>query len=234
MFNGDKINRMIYDNGLTQINSIYFNASLAYPDPLTKLSRFNTRDNVSQALSFIDQSALNLTDGVIVNPDNEPVSLTLLLTRPSEEKLALHYQKWLRRIGINLIVRTVDNAQYLRHLQAFDFDLAIAEWRNSLSPGAEQYQYWGTQAAEQSGSFNYAGVQSEEIDHAIQKLIHAKSYDRLREAAHDIDREFMKGYYGIPLFANTKDYFIVNRNIASPDNHALYGAIVETWWQNNL
>ena len=45
----------------------------------------------------------------------------------------------------------------------------------SLNPGNEQAQFWGSAAAVQNGNYNYAGIRNPVIDEVISKLVTAKT-----------------------------------------------------------
>jgi microcin C transport system substrate-binding protein len=49
----------------------------------------------------------------------------------------LSYQDSLTRLGIDSTVRTVDSIQYEDRLRNFDFDIVVASWEESLTPGNE-------------------------------------------------------------------------------------------------
>ena len=68
-------------------------------------------------------------------------------------------------------MRTVDSSQWINRIQAFDFDMIVFSWGQSLSPGNEQKNWWGSDAANQVGSMNVVGVQDQVIDEIINKLI---------------------------------------------------------------
>ena len=61
----------------------------------------------------------------------------------------------------------VDATQFEARRIAFDFDMMEYRWEQSLSPGNEQYFYWGSKAAGEQGSRNYMGVKSKAIDAMI-------------------------------------------------------------------
>src|SRR3546814_13980592 len=50
--------------------------------------------------------------------------------------------------------RLVDTSQYIQRLRARDFDMFIANVAQSLSPGNEQREYWGSAAADEPSSRN--------------------------------------------------------------------------------
>ncbi len=60
----------------------------------------------------------------------------------------LFYKPSLERLGITVSVRTVDEAQFTNRERNWDFDSMTNVWGQSLSPGNEQRDYWGTAAAD--------------------------------------------------------------------------------------
>ena len=76
-------------------------------------------------------------------------------------------------------VRMVDTAQYENRLRQWDFDIVIANWGESLSPGNEQRGYWGSAAADQPGSRNLVGIKNPAVDTLIDRVIYAKDRDEL-------------------------------------------------------
>jgi hypothetical protein len=52
----------------------------------------------------------------------------------------------------------VDTPQYQYRTDNFDFDMVVNVWGQSLSPGNEQRNYWGSRAASEPGSDNLAGI----------------------------------------------------------------------------
>src|ERR1700744_4538649 len=70
-------------------------------------------------------------------------------------------------IGVTVSVRTVDDVQYQNRLRNFDFDLTTVLWGQSISPGNEQRDYFGSAAADRHGSTNYPGIKKPAVDHRI-------------------------------------------------------------------
>ena len=87
------------------------------------------------------------------------VEILGLTSDPSgAERLILFYKPALVRLGIDVNVRSVDDVQYENRLRDFDFDIIIATWPQSLSPGNEQRDLWSSRAADTQGSRNYVGI----------------------------------------------------------------------------
>ena len=116
----------------------------------------------------------------------------------------LFYKPSLERIGITVSVRTVDDAQYENRLRNWDFDIIIASWGESLSPGNEQRGFWGSQAADQPGSRNLVGIKNPAVDALIDRVIFAKDRDDLVAATKALDRVLLWNFYVVPQWTYGK------------------------------
>ena len=95
-------------------------------------------------------------------------------------------------------MRLVDQSQYLNRIRAQDFDMIVSGWGQSESPGNEQRGYWGSYAADQLGSSNYAGIKDPVIDELIELVIQAPDRESLVFRTRALDRVLLSGYYVIP------------------------------------
>jgi microcin C transport system substrate-binding protein len=160
----------------------------------------NVRSNRRESLRLLKEAGFEIKDQKLVDPSGKPVSVEFLNQDPSGERLILFYKPALERLGINVSVRTVDNVQYQNRLRSFDFDIVTDVWGQSLSPGNEQLEYWGSRAADQPGSQNTAGIKHPAIDELIQKVIFAKDRATLVAATKALDRVLLWNFYVVPQF----------------------------------
>ncbi len=72
----------------------------------------------------------------------------------------------------------------------------------SLSPGNEQLDFWGSEAAERPQSQNYAGIKNEAVDKLIDVLITAPDRDTLIAATRALDRVLLHNDYMVPQFTS--------------------------------
>ena len=82
----------------------------------------------------------------------------------------------------------VDSAQYTRRLNVFDYDIVVGSFAQSDSPGNEQRDFWGSEAAGREGSQNLIGVKDPAIDKLIDHVIFAKDRAELVAATRALDR----------------------------------------------
>lgn len=87
-----------------------------------------------------------------------PLKFEILLAHPLYEGVALHFVRNLERLGIEVTVTTVDPVLYARRLATSDFDMVVDRVGQSLAPGMDQREYWGSAEAYMDGSRNIAGV----------------------------------------------------------------------------
>jgi microcin C transport system substrate-binding protein len=160
----------------------------------------SVRANLREAMKLLKDANYPIKDGKLVDPAGKPVTVEILVQDPSSERIALFYKPSLERIGVTTSIRTVDDAQYQNRLRSFDFDVIIDTWGESLSPGNEQREYWGSQAARQPGSKNTIGITNPAVDALIDRVIYAKDRSDLVAATKALDRVLLWNFYVVPQF----------------------------------
>jgi peptide/nickel transport system substrate-binding protein len=160
-----------------------------------------------------------------------PFTFEILVTTRDQERIALAYQRDLKRAGIEASVRAVDPVQFDQRRLGYEFDMLQNRWDQSLSPGNEQSFYFGSQAADIPGTRNYMGAKEPAIDALIAVLLEARERPEFVSAVRALDRALMSGFYAIPVF-NMRDQWIARWNrIERPKAAALTGYLPETWWR---
>ena len=253
-FDSDRINNLFYDGKFKRIHSYFPNSELAHsgmptgreleilsqykdqlPDSVfsatVKDDADNKRAQLRESLRLLKEAGYEIQDQNLVNvKTGEPLELELLLTSSTEEKIALFYKEALQRLGVRLNIRTVDAAQFTGRLDQFDYDMVSYQWVNSLSPGNEQMNYWGSAAATNNGSRNYAGANSPVIDALAMGIGASETRDELKAYTHALDRVLTNGYYSIPLFYLGADFIAHDQYLKSVDTTPMYGTVLESWW----
>ncbi|HAX91701.1 MAG TPA: hypothetical protein DCY07_05780, partial [Rhodospirillaceae bacterium] len=137
----------------------------------------------------------------------------------------------LERLGIQASFRNVDSSQYQNMMNDFDFDMTVHVFGQSLSPGNEQRDFWGSAKADQKGSRNLIGVRDPVVDELIEKLIHAKDRAELVTLCRTLDRVLLWGHYVIPHW-NFGAYRVAYWNkFGMPAVNPKYGFdLTSLWW----
>ena len=149
------------------------------------------RANMRAATNLLGQAGWEADSaGVLRNGNGDPFRFTILLRQGSSDVLAIAeiYSESLSRLGMDVTVTQIDSAQYTERTNAFDFDMTYYLRGLSLSPGAEQRLYWGSDAATAEGSRNWMGVQSPAIDALIERLVTSSEQEDFIASARALDR----------------------------------------------
>jgi microcin C transport system substrate-binding protein len=158
------------------------------------------RANLRESARLMKEAGFEVRERKLVDAAGKPVTVEILVQDPSAERIALFYKPSLERIGVTTSIRVVDDAQYQNRLRSFDFDIIIDLWGESLSPGNEQREFWGSQTANQPGSKNTIGIRNPAIDALIDKVIFAKDRAGLVAATKALDRVLLWNFYVVPQF----------------------------------
>jgi microcin C transport system substrate-binding protein len=200
-----------------------------YQPPATDGSG-NIRDGAREALRLLGEAGWTIKGQKLTNARGEPMQFEVLLSDPTWERIALPFVKNLERLGVAARVRTVDAAQYEKRQDDFDFDLAVFVWGQSLSPGNEQRDFWGSEAAGTKGSRNLAGIKDPAVDRLIDLVITAPDRASLVARARALDRALLWGHYVIPHW-HIRAYRVVHWDkFSRPAVSPKYALGFDTWW----
>lgn len=190
------------------------------------------RANLREAVGLFREAGYELRDGRMVDAETgEPFEFELLLNGPIIERVALPYAEDLRKIGVTMNVRSVEPSQFVTRLRARDFDMIYSGWAQSLSPGNEQFDYFGSRAADREASRNFGGIADPAIDALIEEVVFAEDRDRLIDATRALDRVLMANQYVIPSYTARNSRIAYWNRFDHPDPLPTYSIGFPTiWW----
>lgn len=188
------------------------------------------RKILREAVTLLKSAGYTINGRKMVDASGKPLAFEVMTQNESQEKMAIAYQRALALIGIDMSIRTVDDAQYQARSNSFDYDMIIKAYTSSLSPGAEQLNRWGSSSRDAQGSFNYAGVADPDIDRMIDALSNARSIEDFRAAVRAYDRLLVDGHYVVPLYHIGEQWVARWKHIGRPETSPLYGYQLPVWW----
>jgi len=198
--------------------------------PVTDASGFD-RHHLTRAWELLQQAGYVRKGGKLYLPDGRLFRFEIMTRAVEEERLALNFQRSLTRLGIEAHVRSVDDSQYQNRLGNFDYDMIVGRLSASLSPGTEQLNRWSSRAANNQGSFNFAGVKNPAIDALIERLIAASTREEFVMSVRALDRALIEGHYYIPLYHVPRQWVARWTHIGHPSRPSLYGYRLPAWWR---
>ena len=190
------------------------------------------RNMLRKALTLFAQAGFALKGTQLTHTaSGKPFGFEILVSTREQERVALAYARTLKGAGIEARVRNVDATQFESRRIAFEFDMMEYRWEQSLSPGNEQYFYWGSRSADEQGSRNYMGVRSKAIDAMIAAMLAATAVDEFVACTRALDRLLLSGFYVVPLYYAPAQWVARWKRVAHPQHTSLFGYLPETWWQ---
>ena len=199
------------------------------PDPTTR------RKNLRLAAQLLADAGWKADEAngktILKNAKGETLGFEFTLDNPLFERITLPYVQDLAKLGIVATVRSIDEAQFKKLQDTFDFEVIVASFGQSLSPGNEQRDFWGTAAADKHGSRNLAGIKNEAIDKLIENLIFVKDRNGLLAACRALDRAVMWNSYFVPQWFGPTERIAHWDRFGRPDKAPDYGlGVPTTWW----
>lgn len=258
VFNFEELNRSIFFGSYERINSFFFGLPMAasglpegkeleilegvrdlvppevfttaYQNPLNETDA-DVRNNLREAVRLLAEAGYTLQGNTMVGPDGKPFTFELMLNGPTIERVAIPYQQWLERIGITMTIRSADTSQFQERVRKRDFDMIYSGWGQSNSPGNEQLNFWGSDAADTPASGNYAGIKDAAVDKIIPQIIFAKNREDQVAAVKALDRVMMAQQYVIPSYFGLTDRIAYWNRFGHPDPYPRFAIGFPTvWW----
>jgi peptide/nickel transport system substrate-binding protein len=190
------------------------------------------RKLLRKAVGLLAEAGWTVTDTGMTNKEGQPFAFTISVQNKDQERIALHYQRSLKAIGIAADVRIVDAAQYASIQKTYDYDMIPASWFNSLSPGNEQTFYFGSEGKTVEGTRNYPGIADPGVDIAIAALLKATTRDEFLPAVRALDRMLVAGFFIVPFYDAGGQWVARWNYIGRPEKQPLPGFEATTLWRN--
>ncbi|MDG0988396.1 MAG: extracellular solute-binding protein [Yoonia sp.] len=206
-----------------------------YALPVSDGSERN-RAGIRAALAQLEAAGYTVQDGVLADANGKPFTFEILVQNGRSEQAAIIdiFAQSLSRIGVTPTVVSADNAQFKERTDAYDFDMTYYRRSVSLSPGNEQYAYYGSERADEPGGRNLMGVKSAAADAMIGRLLTSESQDDFRAAVAGLDRVLTAGRYVLPIYQWNISRVASNKELKYPANLPIFGDWPgwqpDVWW----
>lgn len=224
----DEAERAVLGEAVNTLRADFVDGSYALP-----VSDGTGRDRkmLKKAVELLAQAGWTISGNGMANAKGEPFHFTITLINRDQEKIALYFQRLLKQIGIAAEVKLVDATQFAALLRTYDYDMVPVTWFNSLSPGNEQNQYFGSDGREQPGSRNYPGIADKGVDAAIAAMLAARDRAGFEAAVRAEDRLLTSGFYMIPFYDAGGAWVARWNSIGRPDSQPDTGFEMTTLWR---
>ena len=203
----------------------------AYENPVN-LKTSDMRQNLRHAKKRLAEAGWQVENGKLMR-DGQVFKIEFLLVQAAFERIVAPYIQNLRKLGIEASIRLIDVTQYQNRLLDYDFDIIVSSFGQSLSPGNEQRNYWGSSSATRQGGRNYIGIQNPAIDALIEEIIFAENRQAQITATRALDRVLLWNYYVVPHWHIATHRLAYWRPLAYPTPLPPYAhGFPDIWWFN--
>ena len=196
------------------------------------------RNQLRKAKRLLNKNGWKVKDGVLTETSSgKQMRFSITLRQPAFERITEPFIGNLRRLGVRATMKTVDSSVYERKVRTFDYDMIVAGWGASASPGNEQADFWHSQSAGREGSRNLVGVKNPAVDALVDAVVTANSRTRLVTATRALDRALWHGHYVVPHWYIGKFRVTYWNKLGRPRVLPKYnriGSFLYFWWRDGV
>ena len=196
----------------------------------------NPRDNLLKARDLLAAAGWEIVGDTLINKQTkEPFAFEVVAVSPNLERVITPWFQNLEKLGIKGTLRVIDASQIINRMNAYDFDVTVSGMQNSLSPGNEQLEYWGSAAADRPGGRNIGGVKDPAVDAIIDAMLKAPDRATLVTSAHALDRVLTWNFYTGLHYGPATDRYAYWTKLQRPERFPMQGLASPTtaaslWW----
>jgi len=202
----------------------------AYVPPVMKDDKFDRRA-LRKALKLFEEGGWTLDGPTLKNANGEPLKIEFIDDNDDFLHILTPIIDTMKRAGVTASFTQIDRAQMVERMKNYDFDVLVAGYGVSLSPGEEIAQLYGSVGIEQLGGANLSGYGSDAVDDLIKKVGAAKTREEMQLTIRAIDRVLRATHIRIPNWYLAEDRLAYWDVFGRPDIKPKYDlGASSTWW----
>ncbi|WP_373753040.1 extracellular solute-binding protein [Neisseria weixii] len=204
----------------TQLPQAVFTQNV--PQPPVVNPQIGVRPQLLKARTLLLKAGYRYQNGKLVDKQGRPLVFEFLSPSKTYERVTAKWQRDLAKIGVGMNIRIADPAVFQKRMNAFDYDMTIVVYANSESPGNEQFNYFGCEAAKTEGSRNWAGVCDPAVDVLLKRFENFSSREELIVSARALDRVLRHQYIVVPNWFSDRYRVVYLNNLGIPSTLPKY------------
>lgn len=193
----DRTTRLSYDRVQRRGNHIFPNSSDYYTDFLSGTPQGS--GDVFFASEILEDAGYEWQDAELYTPDGDQVVLEyrLPVEGGNSQTQAELFQSIMGELGITVEFNTFQPNDFSEMLSQGEFDVVAFQWLSSPTFANAATQYW------HSGSnSNFGGLESEELDEAVNAVLETTDLDEAAERANEAAKLAAEEAYMLPISDN--------------------------------
>nr|WP_194437773.1 extracellular solute-binding protein [Vibrio fluminensis] len=188
------------------------------------------RSQMRTAFKLLKEAGWELRNKVMTNVETgQPLVFEFLVYSPTTERIAIPLQKNLKRMGIDMKIRTVDTTQYIKRLRDRDFDMLSSPYSANPYPSPNLMIIWNSNYMD--STYNTAGVNDPVVDALTEEIVKNQQHpDKLLPLGRALDRVLQWNFYIIPQWHISTYRVAMWDKFERPDVMPKYDLGIDTWW----
>jgi len=191
-------------------------------------------NNIALANKLLDSEGWKRGKDGFRQKKGQRLDFKILLVSPLFQRIVEPFKNNLKKIGVKLTDKLVQVAQYEGRLREFKFDMIVASFPQSRSPGNEQRSMWTSEAVKVPGSRNFMGIENPAIDELVDVIIKARTRKDLVNAIQAMDRILTHQFYLVPHWYIGYDRLVHWNKFSHPkiipSASSRQAHFMEWWW----
>ena len=190
------------------------------------------RENIIRASKLLQEAGWVIEDNRLVHErTGEPFHIRFVAVSPALGGSFIPYTRVLKRVGIESSIKAPEISNWLYRMRSGDFDAGAIWFLPDNTPSIAITNAVSSAAADQAFSNNWAKIRNPAIDHLIDAMNQATSYDDYVAAIRAIDRVMLWNFSFIPGMSKVKVGIAYWDRYGQPPPTPLHrNAFVDTWW----
>ena len=191
------------------------------------------RDKLVRASKLLSEAGWKVEDGELVHEKTrEKFHLRLLAVSPALGGGFIPFTRVAKRLGITSSIKSPEISNWLYRMRSGDFDIGAIWFLPSMTPTRDVTNMFSSVTADQEYSSNYPNMRDPAVDHLINAMYAARSWEEFVAATRALDRVLLWNFYFIPGMSKVDFAFGWWDKFGIPEhgklNHAW--ASKRIWW----
>lgn len=188
------------------------------------------RANLLKAMALLKDAGWEIRNQQLVNTKTgKPFQFELLLGNGGNDQWVLPFQHNLRRLGIAMSIRQVDNSQLTNRLRKRDFDMLPSRYQAMPWPSSDLQILWASQYID--STWNRPGVANPVVDKLTADIVaHQGDKAALVTLGRALDRVLTWNYYMIPMWYMPTRQLAWWDKFSHPEIQPVYSVGLDSWW----
>ncbi len=191
------------------------------------------RENLIRAAALLREAGWVVRDNRLVHGETgEPFHIRFVAVSPALGRSFIHYTKNLERLGITTSIKSPEISNWLYRLRSGDYDGGAHWFRPNYTPTLLIFQSFHSVMADQDYSLNWPNMRDAAVDHLIEQLTAATTYDDYLAAIRALDRVLLWNFYYVPGMTKTRIGAVFWDRFGQPelDGPLKREVFWDTWW----